>query len=325
MRNGSALPATPGDKHMKRILPVIAAVMLVAACADSNSPGDLESVAAAFQTVPLGFENAQHSFAGSGDNQWKPEGRGPGGREGGGHRGPGGGDRGPGFGLFMGGGLHGLFMGDGFGIGFGHGRGEPSLIGVCTFDGASGRINCDPVTRNGLTVTKSAAYADAAGTAQSAFDETTTDRMNVRVTVTGTTTRPRDRATSTVDAASDRTVSGLAVASTERKVDGTSRATENIAGTDSTGAYTAVRVAGDTTVGIVIPKASTASDRTYPTAGSVTRSMQVTLTRAGAAPVVSSRREVITFDGSTTARVVITQDGTTKNCTLPLPRGRITC
>src|SRR4051794_14562792 len=129
---------------MKRILPVIAAVVLVTACADSNSPSDSESVAAAFQTVPLGFDNAQHSFAGSptGDNEWGPEGRGPGGRGGpgdrGDHRGPGGGERGPGFGGFMGGGLQGLFMGDGFGAGFGHGRGEPSLIGVCTFDGASG-------------------------------------------------------------------------------------------------------------------------------------------------------------------------------------------
>ena len=311
---------------MKRILPVIAAVALFTACADSSSPSDSESVAAAFESVPLGFDNAQHTFAGSptGDNAWGPEGRGPGGRDG--HRGPGGGhDRGPGFGLLMGGGLHGLFLGDGFNGQFGFGRGEPSLIGVCTFDAPSGRINCDPVARNGLTVTRSGAYADVAGTAQSAFDETTTDKINVRISITGTATRRRDNATSTVDAASDRTVSGLAAASTERKIDGTSRASEDIAGTDSTGAYTAVRIAGDTTVGIVIPKASTTDQRPYPTAGTVTRAMEVTLTRAGEAPVVSSRREVVTFDGTSTAKIVITQDGTTRNCTLPLPRGRISC
>jgi hypothetical protein len=34
---------------------------------------------------------------------------------------------------------------------------------------------------------------------------------------------------------------------------------------------------------------------------------------------------VITYDGTATAKVVITQDGTTQNCTLPLPRGRLTC
>jgi len=30
-------------------------------------------------------------------------------------------------------------------------------------------------------------------------------------------------------------------------------------------------------------------------------------------------------DGSSTATVVITQDGVTKTCTLPLPRGRLVC
>jgi hypothetical protein len=35
------------------------------------------------------------------------------------------------------------------------------------------------------------------------------------------------------------------------------------------------------------------------------------------------RREVVTYDGSTTATVVITQDGETQTCALPLSRGRI--
>ena len=53
--------------------------------------------------------------------------------------------------------------------------------------------------------------------------------------------------------------------------------------------------------------------------------MKVTLARDGSSPVSSTRREVITYDGSTTATVVITQDGTTQTCTLPLPRGRMSC
>jgi hypothetical protein len=52
--------------------------------------------------------------------------------------------------------------------------------------------------------------------------------------------------------------------------------------------------------------------------------MNVSVVKAGAT-TTSHRREVITYDGSATAKMVITQDGTTKTCTLPLPFGRPTC
>jgi hypothetical protein len=310
---------------MKRSLPLLATLALAGACGEANDPTQLESVAAAFQSVPVGFENTQSSFAGAalGDNTWMPEGRD---RSGHGHGGPG---RGKGFGFgfhfFMGGGLHGLFIGDGFGPGFGRGRGEPGLIGVCTFDASSGRIHCDPLTHRGLTVTRSAAYLDADGNSQSVFDTLTTNSVNVRVAVTGTLTRRRDSATSVVDGASDRTVTGLAPSSPARTVNGASRGRETISGADSTGAYTAERVAGDTVTNVVIPKPGAGDGPRYPTAGTVIRSMQVTLSRAGESPVVSSRREVITYDGSSTARIVITHDGATRNCTMPLPRGRLSC
>jgi hypothetical protein len=41
--------------------------------------------------------------------------------------------------------------------------------------------------------------------------------------------------------------------------------------------------------------------------------------------VSRSREEDVTYDGSTTAKVVITKNGVTKNCTLPLPHGRLSC
>src|ERR1043165_8137115 len=114
---------------MKRFIPFLAAVALLGACRDSNAAAPAGLLSASFQSVPLGFESAQHSFAGAADGtnpEWGPRSMGPGGD----HRGPGGGgDRGPGFGELMGGGLGGLFFGDGFGPGFGHGgRGEPSLV-----------------------------------------------------------------------------------------------------------------------------------------------------------------------------------------------------
>jgi hypothetical protein len=60
-------------------------------------------------------------------------------------------------------------------------------------------------------------------------------------------------------------------------------------------------------------------------AGSIVRSASVTVTFAGQSPTTSSRREVVTFDGTSTAKVVITRDGVTKNCTIALPHGRLVC
>ena len=53
--------------------------------------------------------------------------------------------------------------------------------------------------------------------------------------------------------------------------------------------------------------------------------MAVTVTYASGTPVSSSRREVVTYDGTATAKISITKDGTTRQCTLALPRGRPIC
>jgi hypothetical protein len=106
-------------------------------------------------------------------------------------------------------------------------------------------------------------------------------------------------------------------------VNGKSAGSETTTGTRDGVAFTVARTAGDTTTGLVIPIQS--GVQTYPTAGTVIRSMQATVTTGASSPSTSSRREVITYDGSATAAVVITHDGVTKNCTKPLPHGRLTC
>src|SRR5690606_36876992 len=130
-------------------------------------------------------------------------------------------------------------------------------------------------------------------------------------------------ATTTIDAHSDRTVVGLALGSTERIVNGVSRGEENTTGKRRDGAeYTALRVAGDTISDLVVP---VTDDRpTYPIAGTVVREMTVTVT-SGDNTTVRNRREVITYDGSSTATAVITQNGETKTCKMPLPRGHLIC
>lgn len=311
---------------MTRIAPrALAAAFLLsaAACADTTGSGSILDLDEAFNSVPTGFSNTTSSYAGGEGDAWAPRHHmggpgGPGGQGGGGHRGGG-------LGGLMGGGLGGLFLGDGIGRGHGHRPfGESVPFAGCAFDASAGRNVCAAETRDGLTINRSARFLDAAGAVQQAYDTSTTNTVNARVSVTGTRTR-RDGATSTVEHASDRTVSGLAAGSTQRTVNGTSTGREQTSGTDSTGAYTAVRVAGDTVTSVVIPEATSANPRPYPISGTVVRSMQITVTYSGQAARTSTRREVVTYDGSATAKLVITRDGETRTCTIPLPHGRPTC
>lgn len=316
----------------------------LAACSDSTTAPSAAASSAllsnAFTSATPGYEQLSSSYAAAGQTgTWAPER--------GGRGGPGGDALG--FGGFMGGGVADAFLGGPFG---GFGRGGPFGGGLsdstCTFAAGTGRVTCAAVTRNGLTYQRSAAYTTASGTAQAAFDSLTTNSVNVQTSVSGTTTfTPRERhgfgpgfghdsagagarvasATSDVQSASSRTVTGLASGSTQRTVNSTSAGRESSTGitTDSV-KFTSVRVMGDTTTGLVVPvRVSGATDPVYPTAGTVVRAMSATVTFSGQSPVTSTRREVLTYDGSATAKLVITKDGTTKNCTVALPRGRPSC
>jgi hypothetical protein len=333
-----------------------------AACADFNSPRQSSLTTAAltgaFSTVPVGYGDITSSFVGtsaasvSSAGFWLG-----GGRKGSMDRGSlmGGGlaanFSGEGEGFGRGGGNRGPFGG--------------GLACTGTFNSATGRVTCAAETRNGLTIARSAQYKDAAGAVQQAFDSATTNSVNTQSTVTGTVTYTPDSssnrgpgsgnsgrggggrgracwgdgrgagglllgdtativsATTTVNNTSERTVTGLASNSTQRTVNGTSRGQESTTGESSRGKFTATRVAGDTTAGVVIPVTTTGT--TYPTAGTVIRAMQANLTYEGQAATTVTRREVVTYDGTATAKVVITENGTTRNCTRPLPRGPLTC
>lgn len=331
---------------MRKAPPLIAcAIAALAACSDPFTSDRSQflsnaAVSEAFNTVPLGFSDVASSYAGDSEAtgfMFLPGGKMPGFREGG----------------LMGGGLGDAFAGAmAPGRGFGHGGPFGGRFGggrfTCegAFNAATGRFVCSPVTKNGVTVTQSMAYSNTAGAVQQAFDTVTTNTVNVQTAVTGTVTFERGSnsgrgngprhggrfagdtttiltATTQVNNSSNRTVAGLAAGSTQRTVNGTSAGTESVTGTSSRGTFTATRAAGDTTRALVVPVEN--GKPTYPRSGTVIREMKATVTFAGSAAVSSTRREVITYDGSTTAKVVITKDGVTKNCTMALPRGRPEC
>jgi hypothetical protein len=329
------------ETSMKNILRLIAGAamaMIAAACADfgSSPASDVAGAVAAFQSVPAGFSATSNSFDAAGDldepfhphrgdgsfdddvgSNDRRDGRGPGGRDD--HRGRGRPDR---FGFLMGGGIGPEFLGE---IGFGRGRGRgpfrvDSVGTSCVFSSTSGIVTCGPITRGGLTITATAQITTASGVAQSKIDSTT-DKVVLASEVSGTKAR-RDSATSEVAHKSSRTITGLAAGSTQRTVDGTSVGTEKTTGMTDEGAFSALRTVNDTTTGIVIPLVD--GRPTYPSAGRVSRNMTVTVTIDGITRA-HSRSEVVTYDGTAMAKVVITQDGATKNCALPLPRGRLQC
>lgn len=288
--------------------------ILAGACAEAlTSSFGTQVLDAAFNTTPLGFESAVSTFAGDGamGMPFLP------------------GDRSENRGAtFLGGGHD--FMGGGFGVEMLGGvlggpppfeRGGPNATSAsCSYNATSGVNTCTD-TRNGLTITRTIVYKTAAGVAQ-AKQDATTNSIATHVDVTGTSTR-RNGATTTVANSSDRLVTGLGAGSTQRTVNGTSKGNETTAGKDTAGTFTVVRTIGDTTTGVVIPLAG--GKQTYPTAGKVIRQMTVTLTYTGKTPVTSMRREVITYNGSATATMTINHNGTTKTCTIALPRGRPNC
>jgi hypothetical protein len=320
---------------MKTILRVAAGatVLLGAACAEMGTSSEsLSGALAAFESVPAGFSSTSSTFAPEGDlgdafhprrgdGSFDARGKRPGGP---GDRGPGH-DRGPkrdGFGFLMGGGLGREFFG---GIGFGPGLGRgpfhfDSVGSSCVFAGSTGIVTCGPITKRGLTILVTAAIKTADGVAQAKVDSLT-NSVRLSSEVSGTITR-RDSATSTINHKSARTVTGLAKGSTQRTVDGTAVGTETTTGTTDAGAFSALRLVNDTTSGIIVP--ITDGRPTYPIAGRVSRNMSVAVTVAGST-TTHTRSEVVTYDGSATATVVITQDGVSKTCTLALPHGRLVC
>jgi hypothetical protein len=304
-------------RYLAQKIVVAAIAMMTVACMEATSPAsDLAlSLSQAFTSLPAGFTMTSNSFASDGNvgDAFLPRMH-RGGRDGGL------GDIG---GHGMMGGLGPDFIGGvGIGRGFGHGPfGGDALRGTCAFSSSTGLVNCTD-TRGGLMITSAASYKTASGAVQQSPDSTT-NTVSISTEVAGTVTR-RDSAVSTVNHTSTRTVTGLAAGSTQRTVNGAARGQETTTGkTDSAVAFTATRLVGDTTTGLVIPIVS--GKPTYPTAGKVVRQMKATVTLAGGSPTTKERREVITYDGSDTATLVVTVDGTTKTCKLPLPRGIPSC
>jgi len=337
-------------RSITRVVAASAALLALAACSDNTSPASSltnAALQAALSSVPIGFGDLSTSYVGVQAANGPSAGLWVGGGR----------EAGFDHGNLMGGGLHDAYIGA---IGFPDRAGHRGPFGgglPCngTFDAASGRVRCPTETHDGVTLSRSAQYTDAKGAVQQAFDTLTTNSVNVQSSANGTITFDRAAdsasavdhgrehwgrgrghdgrllgdtstiltASTTILSSSTRTVTGLAQGSIQRTVNGTTAGQESTTGTSSRGSFTATRTVGDTTTGVVIPVST--SGPTFPTAGTVIRSIQATLKYSGEDAVSLQRREVVTYDGTSTAKVTVTENGTTKQCTRPLPRGPLAC
>ena len=199
--------------------------------------------------------------------------------------------------------------------------GELSAATACTYSPTSKRVECPPVTRNGLTYTRSIAYYDGAGVAQPKRDDKTR-ATNTRIDVKGNVTTPKG--TLAVVRSSDLTVSGLGRASTTHTMNGleTGRTSGTLA-TDK-GAAAMREESSSKTENVVVPVPAKAGS--WPLSGSTTRSGSTTATRVATNETRSSSwSEKVTYTGTSVVNVEITRDGKTKTCTRDLATRKTTC
>ncbi len=193
---------------------------------------------------------------------------------------------------------------------------------MCPYDATAKRFICADKVRGPFTATRSYAYADAAGVAQSAYSESLTAAANFKWSLNGTITR--EKWTGSMSRNRDITLSGLLGANNTVTVNGTGSA-EKMRTTflrDSAGPNGLTRTY-DMESSLVIKNVVTPAIRlpdAWPASGTISRDFKVTRTDATAGTTVTTRNSVVTFNG--TQFVDLTVNGTA--FTLDLATGKVT-
>jgi hypothetical protein len=181
----------------------------------------------------------------------------------------------------------------------------------CSYAASSGSFACPGVSLNGLSFTRSFTLLDASGAAQSQFDPATTAAVRTHTTTSGTLASAGS--TTTIDGVEDLTLSGLTTGI--HVLDGTS--TMHITG--SIGSPFSGPLPMDMTMTTTIAKLvlpSAASGSKYPGPGTIT--VDETSPLNGPAPALHVQ---MTFSGTGTVVVTITDGSFTSRCTVDLASG----
>lgn len=201
--------------------------------------------------------------------------------------------------------------------------GTPSFGAVsptCSY--AAGRYTCTATTEQGLNVTRSFAFYDAAGQSLQVFDSTKVESVNFQAQIDGSFQRDVVW-TAGVHRTRNVTVSGLISMKPQRKWNGVGSGADTVSHVGLDGIRTLAGKAVDTVTNVVMPGKATGS--TIPLSGTVVVAADYTASLQSATGTVSkqvTRRVVVTFDGTVTPKLQIG----TLICTLHLDTHRVdTC
>lgn len=181
-------------------------------------------------------------------------------------------------------------------------------------------------TRDGLTVTRTLTYYDAAGKEMAAYDALQTASVKIVAQVGGSVTRETAKGAWSAEVERNRTmtVSGLQGDEQKRTWNGTG--TFSVARTvvreETTRSY---EIAGTLKVtGVEVPRSNNESKDRWPLAGTIERTMTVRTTDKDGNAVTFTRKIVVTFDGTQFASATVTRrDGSTETFQIDLAARRV--
>jgi hypothetical protein len=192
------------------------------------------------------------------------------------------------------------------------------LPSACPFSSTAQGFTCPTVTSGGLTFDISYFLYDAAGKAQSQLDANTTASVRTLVDTKGTTSvSPSNGTSGTASIAdhSDMTMSGLLTSAHALNGNGTSHYDLTLSGTTSIRAVIDMTTA---TKNVTIPTPTDADIPAWPTSGTITTDGKTVATIGGLGSISTTSHTVITFNGMSTATIVLTTSGAATTCTLDL-------
>lgn len=196
---------------------------------------------------------------------------------------------------------------------------------VCRYQEGGGRYECDPVTSDGVTLTRSYAFLDAAGRPQRRFDPVATASINTRFHIAGTTTRTGPAFT--IDRRGDMTVSGLQGAETTQIINGVESGTTTVTGSTGFGRIATSTTSNDTTLNLVVPipprppAPPAPGERPapiWPLSGKRISNQTGSSSLDGGTSISRDMRQVITYNGTSVVTIEATIDGTTRTCQIDL-------
>ncbi|MCW2967003.1 MAG: hypothetical protein JWM71_775 [Solirubrobacteraceae bacterium] len=202
---------------------------------------------------------------------------------------------------------------------------EPTFLGAigaaehCVADAGTRRTVCDPVTRDGVTFTRTWIFSDASGTPQTSRTAETR-AATLLVDAKGTTSTSRGPLV--IERHSSLNISGLSDGATVHTLGGLEDAQASGTVATDRGTATLVVLYSGVVSNVVVPAPFSATS--WPVTGTMSRLVRQTVTRAGVSRS-SLSVETVLYNGTSVVPMTRGRDGSTTSCTFNLATRIATC